>query len=322
MQPPDEIPWVEFDPRLRNHRPPDFGVEYLPDADFLFGFGGEYPSRCGHQLLLVQGYKIIQRAVEDALMRGPYPKVCVAGWLVGVSRSLGVDEHQAVHVPYGLKHDKYRVVSPIEDRPSQVAMACNSHPTKGPPEGLRALARVKRRMPDAEVIVFGGSDPDHEIPAGITYMTSPPQETIVEQIYNRSRVFLNSSRVEGFGLPCIEAMACGCALVTTDNGGSRDYAMHDETALVAPRRDARMLAGNIERLLRGDGRTPTARIRRAALRRSLRLGPKAAGLSRRSSRPTEPIRLRYQEPAAGWPGFYEPTDADDALSVPRAGGDR
>ena len=280
--PPTEIPWVEFDPRLRHHCPPDFGVEYLPDADFLFGFGGEYPSRCGHQLLLVQGYKIIQRAVEDALMRGPYPKVCVAGWLVDVSRSLGVDEIQAVHVPYGLKHDKYRVVSPIEHRPSQVAMSYNSHPTKGPREGLRALARVKRRTPDAEIIVFGGSDPDHEIPAGITYMTSPPQETIVEQIYNRSRVFLNSSRVEGFGLPCIEAMACGCALVTTDNGGSRDYASTTRPRSSLREEIARMLAGNIERLLEVTA-TPAACTGRDAVRRSLRLGrerPACTGVPR------------------------------------------
>ena len=30
----------------------------------------------------------------------------------------------------------------------------------------------------------------------------------------------------------VEAMACGCALVTTMNGGSSDYAHHDETAIV------------------------------------------------------------------------------------------
>ena len=30
----------------------------------------------------------------------------------------------------------------------------------------------------------------------------------------------------------VEAMACGCALVTTANGGSDDYAHHEETALV------------------------------------------------------------------------------------------
>ena len=47
-------------------------------------------------------------------------------------------------------------------------------------------------------------------------------------------------------------MACGCALVTTDNGGSRDYAVDGETALVVPPGDAAGLAAAAERLLRDD----------------------------------------------------------------------
>ena len=44
-------------------------------------------------------------------------------------------------------------------------------------------------------------------------------------------------------------MACGAALVTFDTGGSRDYAMDGETALVAPRRDVAALAACLERVV-------------------------------------------------------------------------
>jgi glycosyltransferase involved in cell wall biosynthesis len=316
MQSVDEIPWVEFDGRVRQYCPADFSFEHMPDADFLFGFGGDYPGRCGLQLLLVQGYRIIARAVEDALMRGPYPKICVAGWLVEVCRSLGVDEVQAVHVPYGLKHEKYRLVSPIEDRPMQVAMAYNSHPTKGPREGLSALVHVKRRLPEAEVVVFGGSEPEHEIPDGITYLTSPPQAMIVEQIYNRSRVFLNSSRVEGFGLPCIEAMACGCALVTSDNGGARDYAFHTKTALVAPPRKPRRLAAYVERLLTNED----ARLRLARAGRGLVERYDWDASAHRIEKFLEAYRAdpaRFQTAAPGWPGFFEPSGGSDKFGMQR-----
>jgi glycosyltransferase involved in cell wall biosynthesis len=260
---PDEITWCELDPRLRHHFPPDFDVAHLPDADFISGFGGEYPARCGLQVLLVQGYGILAKAIEDRLMSGPFPKLCTAHWLIDVSRALGVSEHQSVYLPYGLKHDKYRLVSPLEERPPQVAMAYNSHPTKGAGHGLKALALVKERVPEAEIVVFGASEPVREIPPGVTYRTSPPQDVLVEGIYNRSRVFLNSSVREGFGLPCIEAMACGCALVTTDNGGSRDYAFHGETALVAPTGQVEALADHIEELLVDDDRR--LRLARAGL---------------------------------------------------------
>ena len=47
----------------------------------------------------------------------------------------------------------------------------------------------------------------------------------------------------------MEAMACKCALVTTDNGGCRDYAIHEKTALVSPPKDPGKLAQNLIRFL-------------------------------------------------------------------------
>jgi glycosyltransferase involved in cell wall biosynthesis len=47
-------------------------------------------------------------------------------------------------------------------------------------------------------------------------------------------------------------MACGCALVTTDNGGSRDYAFHKKNALISPPNNSHLLAQNIIKLLKED----------------------------------------------------------------------
>jgi glycosyltransferase involved in cell wall biosynthesis len=54
-------------------------------------------------------------------------------------------------------------------------------------------------------------------------------------------------------MPPMEAMACGVALVTYDNGGCRDYAIDGETALVARRRDVADLAAKLVRLAADDG---------------------------------------------------------------------
>jgi phosphatidylinositol alpha-1,6-mannosyltransferase len=47
----------------------------------------------------------------------------------------------------------------------------------------------------------------------------------------------------------MEAMACGAALVTYDNGGCREYARDGQTALVASRRNVAELAEKLERLV-------------------------------------------------------------------------
>jgi L-malate glycosyltransferase len=248
----DDIEGFTFEKRIEHHFPRSFDESELPDADFIFYCDDQLPTSSGLPVILVQGYDMLPQEFEDALYRAPCPKVCIAQWLVDVGMRLGVADDQLVHVPYGLQHRKYKVTTPVEDRPLQVSMLYNFHPTKAPVLGLEALAEVKRRIPELRVTVFGGMDPIHRVPDGITYLTSPAQEVIVNEIYNESRVFINSSILEGFGLACVEAMACGCALVTTANGGSEDYAFHGETALVSEPEDQRVLADHIEYLLLDD----------------------------------------------------------------------
>jgi glycosyltransferase involved in cell wall biosynthesis len=66
----------------------------------------------------------------------------------------------------------------------------------------------------------------------------------------------------------MEAMACGAALATYDNGGCRDYAHDGETALVAPRRDVEALARALARLIENAAlRERLARAGQAFIRR-------------------------------------------------------
>jgi glycosyltransferase involved in cell wall biosynthesis len=79
-----------------------------------------------------------------------------------------------------------------------------------------------------------------------------PTRGRLRKAYGRAAVALVPSIAEGFGLVAIEAMGSGAALVTTDNGGSRDYAVHEETALVCPAGDAEAMAAAVARLLTDD----------------------------------------------------------------------
>ncbi len=67
--------------------------------------------------------------------------------------------------------------------------------------------------------------------------------------YDAASVFVVGSWFEGFCQPGLEAIACGVPLVTTDNGGCREYAIDGETALVVPPRDPVAMANAIRRLL-------------------------------------------------------------------------
>src|SRR5207253_6033356 len=79
------------------------------------------------------------------------------------------------------------------------------------------------------------------------FHANPPQADLA-RLYSGADVYLCPSWDEGLGMPPMEAMACGAALVTYDNGGCRDSALDGETALVARRRDVGDLAAKLERL--------------------------------------------------------------------------
>ncbi|HZO59601.1 MAG TPA: glycosyltransferase family 4 protein [Solirubrobacterales bacterium] len=276
----DDLPWMSFEDGIqhiypggdapadavipqvrRDERAPIDGVEGyrlawfaddLPPSDFIAAYDDQLPPRHGLPFIFVQGFFPHAPGLGDALFRIPCPKVCVSRWLIDAGRQRGVPEEQLVLVPNGVRHEKYRLLSPIEDRPPLISTAYHNHPQKGPAESLAVFAEVKRRVPEVDGIVFTQLPPVHETAPWMTVVTDPPQEFIVNEIYNRSRIYLCASRYEGFGFPCVEAMACGAALVTTSNGGSGDYAIHEETALVCEPDDVAGMAGQVERLLHDD----------------------------------------------------------------------
>jgi glycosyltransferase involved in cell wall biosynthesis/GT2 family glycosyltransferase len=91
-----------------------------------------------------------------------------------------------------------------------------------------------------------------------------PQAHLAEE-YSKAEIFVVGSPIDGFGFPGLEALACGVPLVTTDNGGCREYARHEETALVVPPGDPDAMADAIRRL-RAD-----VELRRRLVENGLRL---------------------------------------------------
>ncbi len=67
--------------------------------------------------------------------------------------------------------------------------------------------------------------------------------------YNTCDVFVFSSLLEGFGLPPLEAMACGVPTIISDCGGVRDYARHEANCLLVPPGNADAITAAVQRLI-------------------------------------------------------------------------
>ena len=82
----------------------------------------------------------------------------------------------------------------------------------------------------------------------IEYYEMPPQEKLAE-LYRQADIFLSTSLYESFPLPPIEAMASGTAVLATDSGGIRMYAVPGENCLLCDQGDINSMAGALAYLL-------------------------------------------------------------------------
>jgi glycosyltransferase involved in cell wall biosynthesis len=80
------------------------------------------------------------------------------------------------------------------------------------------VREVRPHLPDAELIMV--SDADVGLP-GVRWVGRVSKERLIE-LYQSSWVFCSTSTYEGFGVPYIEAMAAGTAVVSTRNPGARE----------------------------------------------------------------------------------------------------
>ena len=80
------------------------------------------------------------------------------------------------------------------------------------------------------------------------YVFNPSDEEVA-RLYSTATVFALPSLHEGYGIPILEAMACGCPVVCTDADGNMDFSHDGENCLIVPKDDPGRLAKTLDILL-------------------------------------------------------------------------
>lgn len=106
--------------------------------------------------------------------------------------------------------------------------------------GRRANLRLLIATQNKDLVV------STSVPTEIVY---PANDEDLARCYRRADVFVFPSLKEGFGLPPLEAMACGTPVVTTDCGGVLDYAEAGINSLVVPVKNPKAMAEAIRKII-------------------------------------------------------------------------
>jgi glycosyltransferase involved in cell wall biosynthesis len=97
--------------------------------------------------------------------------------------------------------------------------------TLEPRKGIDDLIAAWHSLPQPRppLILCGERGWGVHVPAGIEVTGWVDRERLRE-LYRRARIFVYPSRYEGFGIPPLEAMACGAPVIATRTGAIPDYA--------------------------------------------------------------------------------------------------
>jgi glycosyltransferase involved in cell wall biosynthesis len=176
-------------------------------------------------------------------------------------------------IPHGVDHERFRPAGPGSDaddlarlaaagvRPPFVGFVGTIEPRKDVPSLVRAFDRIAGARADLRLVIAGGpgwgsagADLERAVAEARhgdrVVRTGYVPDDLVAPLLRQAVAVAYPSLAEGFGLPALEALACGAPLVTTAGTAMAEVA--GDAALLVEPGDVTGLAAALDALAAGD----------------------------------------------------------------------
>lgn len=120
---------------------------------------------------------------------------------------------------------------------------------------LKALVQLKASQPEIKAKLIGGEPTTEQkrqvehlgLSGAVEFLPYQPRERLIDEL-RRLDVFVLPSHQEGLCISALEAMACGCPVVSTRCGGPEEFVLDDQTGYLTGF-DATALAAAIQSVI-------------------------------------------------------------------------
>lgn len=244
--------WIELDSRIKKNvvfsdeervEISDAIIATAVDtAEFVYNL----PAINGKKYYLIQDYE--NWVLPDSKVQNTYgfgmTNITVSKWLSSIVDKYSIS--QSINISNGIDTSIFYLRKKLTERPPHsIVFQYRSNYSKGGKYAINVAKRVYELYDDVEINVISNEKRPSDFPEYFNFYQNISQEEVAT-INNNSTLFLCTSVDEGFGLPGLEAMACGCVVVSTDYTGVHEYAIDKYNALLSPVCDVNALVTNIQ----------------------------------------------------------------------------
>ncbi len=226
-------------------------------------------------------YKSLQRIVLKGLQKAAVVFYTTDEVRRQIERFELVDPARLIQAPLGIAPEFSAVATPIDAANQQVLGQIKNHPfllmvgsstqRKRLDVLLDVFAAVRAQHPDLKLVRVGRIEDDWKpahreqinrlgIADDLIYLHGLPRSALAE-LYRSAALVLVTSDAEGFGLPVIEALACGAIVVASDITVLREVG--GVAAVYCPMGDVQAWAGTVAELLVHPAQAPGQEARLA-----------------------------------------------------------
>ena len=197
--------------------------------------------------LFSRGERLFRRLAYDRVARRASEVIVISEFVRGrVVERLGLDPAHVHAVWLGVDHARF-TPSPEVTREPLLLYPARPWPHKNHARLLQAFALLRRSRPELRLLLTGVGHDAATLPDGVDARSVSESEIV--ELYRRAACLVFPSLYEGFGLPPIEAMACGCPVAASATG-SLPEVCGDAAVLFDPLDPGAIAAGIEEALTR------------------------------------------------------------------------